>query len=319
MEEKDLIPYEAAEIRAERVLALAAHPDDEVLGAAGLLAFFAESAEAVRVVVLTGGEAQEERGEGSSDPDIRRREAREAGAELGITDYVFENLPDRALSGRKRDLAKLLRDHVSSFRPDAIVLPSPCEIHPDHRAVAEAGYGLVAGMRAADAEFESYRLLRLVFYEVTQPILPNALVPLGPRAEKKARAVGKFVSQAAVRDYGGAIAGLNAFRSLTLSGGAGPAEAFRVISARDAAVTPLAELRRAIGPASIAAGSHPDGARGRRRSDEESPRAARGGARESRRPDRKAPKRRRRQRRWGSRRTASLPLRIGILGAAGDA
>jgi len=89
---------------------------------------------------------------------------------------------------------------------------------------------------------------------VTQPILPNALVPLGIRAEKKNRAVGRFVSQAAVRDYGGAIAGLNAFRSLTLSG-AGPVEGFYVISARDAAVTPLAELRRAIGPASIAAGS----------------------------------------------------------------
>src|SRR5207244_1054544 len=86
-----------------------------------------------------------------------------------------------------------------------------------------------------------------------QPILPNALVPLGPRAERKKRAVEKFVSQAAVRDYAGAIAGLNAFRSLTLAG-AGPAEAFRVISARDASLTPLSELRRAIGPASIAAG-----------------------------------------------------------------
>lgn len=249
-----MIPYDVAEIPAERVLVLAAHPDDEVLGAGGLLARLAESAEAVRVVVLTGGEAQEERGHGSADPEIRRREAREAGQELGISDYVFENLPDRSLAIRKESVSKLIRDQIAAFRPDVLVLPSPCEIHPDHRAVAEVVYELVAGAGAADADHEGYRLLRLVFYELTHPVLPNALVPLGLRAEKKKRAVEKFVSQAAVRDYGGAVAGLNAFRSMTLPG-AGPVEAFRVVSAREAAVVPLSELRRAIGPASIAAGS----------------------------------------------------------------
>src|SRR5450759_3102627 len=179
MEEKDLIPYEAAKIPAERVLALAAHPDDEVLGAGGLLARFAESAEAVRVVVLTGGEAQEERGAGSSDPDIRRREAREAGGELGISDYVFESFPDRSLASRKESISELIRNQITAFRPDVIALPSPCEIHPDHRAVAEAAYELVAASRAEDSDHEAIRLLRFIFYEVTQPILPNALVPLG--------------------------------------------------------------------------------------------------------------------------------------------
>src|SRR5258708_21536200 len=177
MEEKDLIPYEAAKIPAERALALAAHPVDEVCGAGGLLARFAESAEAVRVVVLTGCEEQEDRGAVSADPEIRRREAREAGGELGISDYVFENLPDRSLSNRKEGLSKLVRDQIAAFRPDVLVLPSPCEIHPDHRAVAEAAYELVAGVRATDADDAAYRLLRLAFYEVTQPILPNALVP----------------------------------------------------------------------------------------------------------------------------------------------
>ena len=254
MEENDLIPYEAAEVRAERVLALAAHPDDEVLGAGGLLARLAGESEAVRVVVLTGGEAQEARVEGSSDPEIRRREAREAGSELGVTDYVFEALPDRSLSSRRAELAKLIRGQVADFRPDLLILPSPCEIHPDHRALSEEGYELVSAMRAGDPDFASYRLLRLAFYEVTQPILPNALVPLGACREKKERAVARFVSQAAVRDYAGAVAGLNAFRSMTLSG-AGPAEAFHIVSAQDAAVTPLSELRRAIGPATVAAGS----------------------------------------------------------------
>src|SRR5258706_8010989 len=99
--ENEVLPYEAAEIRAERALVLAPHPDDEVFGAGGLLAGWARSAQAVRVVVLTDGRAQEKRSEGSADADVRRREALEAGAVLGIRDYTFEDFPDRSLSGRK--------------------------------------------------------------------------------------------------------------------------------------------------------------------------------------------------------------------------
>jgi LmbE family N-acetylglucosaminyl deacetylase len=253
MDESDLTPYSASEISAERVLTLSAHPDDDVMGAGGLLAALAASAEAPRAVVVTGGEAQERRGEGSSDPETRRRETREAGEELGIRDLVFWDFPDRGLAGKENALRDRLRNEIVGFRPDLVLAPSTCEIHPDHRVLAEAVYDLVATSRAGDPDHDAFRLVRLAFYEVTQPILPNALVPLGERGERKRRAISKFASQAAVRDYAGAIDGLNAFRALTL-GGAGPAESFRVIAARDAALRSLSELRREIGPSAVAAG-----------------------------------------------------------------
>jgi LmbE family N-acetylglucosaminyl deacetylase/glycosyltransferase involved in cell wall biosynthesis len=253
MDENELIPYSASEITAERVLTLSAHPDDDVLGAGGLLAALAASAEAIRAVVVTGGEAQESRAGGSGDPETRRREAREAADALGIRDVVFWEFPDRGLAGKKGALGDRLRSEIAGFRPDLVLAPSPCEIHPDHRALAEAVYDLVATSRAVDADHDAFRMIRLAFYEVTQPILPNALVPLGQREERKRQAISKFVSQAAVRDYAGAIGGLNAFRGLTLDG-AGPAESFRVIAARDASRRSLAELRREIGPSAVAPG-----------------------------------------------------------------
>ena len=246
MDESALIPYSASEITAERVLTLSAHPDDDVLGAGGLLAALAASAEAVRAVVVTGGEAQ-------GDPETRRRETRQAADELGIRDVVFWDFPDRGLGGKKGAIRDRLRSEIAGFRPDLVLAPSPCEIHPDHRALAEAVYDLVATSRAGDADHDALRMIRLAFYEVTQPILPNALVPLGQRGESKGRAIAKFASQAAVRDYAGAIGGLNAFRALTLDG-AGPAESFRVIAARDASLRSLAEFRREIGPSAVAPG-----------------------------------------------------------------
>jgi len=253
MEENELIPYSASEIAAERVLTLSAHPDDDVFGAGGLLARLAGRAEAVRAIVATGGEAQEAGAAGSSNPDTRRREAREAAAELGIRDLVFWDFPDRELAKRRQELAARLRDAVADFRPDLLLVPSPCEIHPDHRALAEAAYEIVAAARTGDDDHGTLRWVRIAFYEITQPILPNALVPLGEHADAKRRAIARFVSQASVRDYTGAIEGLNAFRALTLDG-SGPAESFRLVSAAEAAVLPLSELRREIGPAAIAAG-----------------------------------------------------------------
>jgi len=253
MEESDLIPYSASEISGERVLTLSAHPDDDVLGAGGLLAALAASAETVRAVVLTAGEAQESRAEGSSDAETRRREAREAAGELGIRDVAFWDFPDRGLAARKPELSLRLREEIARFRPDLVLAPSPCEIHPDHRALAEAVYDLVATSREGDADHDAFRMIRMAFYEVTQPILPNTLVPLGDRAPLKRRAVAKFVSQAAVRDYAGAMEGLNAFRALTLAG-SGPAESYRVIGARDAARRSLGEFRSEIGPSAVAPG-----------------------------------------------------------------
>jgi glycosyltransferase involved in cell wall biosynthesis len=95
--------------------------------------------------------------------------------------------------------------------------------------------------------------MRIAFYELSHPILPNVLVDIAPVAEKKDEALACYVSQQSVRDYAGAIRGLNAYRRLTLSG-RGPVEAFRVLSYAEASTTSLEELRRAIGPSLVTEG-----------------------------------------------------------------
>ena len=57
-----------------------------------------------------------------------------------------------------------------------------------------------------------------------------------------------------MRDYAGALQGLNAYRRLTLSG-SGPVEAFRVLPATEAFTRSLEEFRRAIGPTFVSDGS----------------------------------------------------------------
>ena len=63
MDEASLIPYRATDLSAARILALAAHPDDEILGAGGALALNAAEAEAIRVWIATDGVRQEGSGQ----------------------------------------------------------------------------------------------------------------------------------------------------------------------------------------------------------------------------------------------------------------
>ena len=252
--EESLIPYRATELSGARILVLAAHPDDEVLGPGGAVALAAARAEATRVWIATDGGGQE----GITEPEPqyierRREESRRAAAILGTSEPTFGDFPDRGLANCRDELSAALAQHVKDFRPDLVLCPSPVEIHPDHRALGETLYELVAASRPADADHDLYRFLSIAFYELSHPLLPNTLVDIAPAKARKREAMAAFVSQQGVRDYAAAMDGLNAYRRITLSG-AGPVEAFRVVSWAEASVHSLEVLRRQMGPAMVRAG-----------------------------------------------------------------
>ncbi|HEV2065152.1 MAG TPA: PIG-L family deacetylase [Thermoanaerobaculia bacterium] len=252
--EESLIPYQATELAGARILVLAAHPDDEVLGPGGAVALAARRAEAVRVWIATDGGRQEGVAEPEAEYAARRREESRRAAEiLGTSAPLFGGLPDRELSSRREDLKAALAQQILGFHPDLVLSPSPVEIHPDHRALGETLYELVAASRSEDADHDRYRLLSIAYYELSHPMLPNTLVDIAAVEATKREAIAAFVSQQGVRDYGAAMGGLNAYRRLTLSGD-GPVEAFRVVSYAEASTNSLEELRREMGPAVVRAG-----------------------------------------------------------------
>jgi LmbE family N-acetylglucosaminyl deacetylase/glycosyltransferase involved in cell wall biosynthesis len=254
VKEEELIPYEVSDLAAERILVLAAHPDDETLGAGGTIALNARKGAEVRIWIATDGERQDGAGGDAAYAGRRRDEARLAAAVLGVPAPVFAGLPDRSLDSSGETLTRVLAEELSEFEPDLVLCPSPSEIHPDHRALSEALYRAVASSRPEDPDHDRYRFLRLGFYEISQPFLPNALVDIAAVADRKDEALAAYVSQQSVRDYAGALKGLNAYRRLTLPG-AGPVEAFCVLTWPEVSGRSLEEFRRAIGPAVVEDGS----------------------------------------------------------------
>jgi LmbE family N-acetylglucosaminyl deacetylase len=238
IDEKSLVPFESTELRGERLLVLAPHPDDEVFGCGGLIALHTRERREVHVLVATDG------AEGDAAVTDREayRERRESESRAGLDvlgggALEFLRFPDRGLSDASGLVAKLVAA-LRESRPDLVLAPHPLELHPDHVALARA---LVDAIQGHDDLREGLATTRVAFYEVSNPLLPNTLVDISAVAELKKAAAAKHESQVAVRNYLHVAEGLNSFRTLTLDGPT-HAEAFCVIEADRLRVTSWGEL-----------------------------------------------------------------------------
>ncbi len=233
--EAEAIPYEPALLRGERLLVLAPHPDDEVIGCGGLVAHHLREGRPVRVVVATDG-AQ------AGASDVREQESRRALDVLGKNaELEFLSFPDRALGN---EASARIREELLAFRPDLVLVPSPIEIHPDHLALSRVFCELV---QDDETLFADLAVTRVAFYEVGQPIRPNAIVDITPVADAKYDAIAEHATQIAHRDYAGYSRGLNAYRAMTMPPDTRYAEAYFVVDLPSLRTTPFSVLRQRVG------------------------------------------------------------------------
>src|SRR3954451_7311007 len=240
MPEAEAIPFEPQDLRGERLLVLAPHPDDEVIGCGGLVTLHLRDGRKVRVVVATDGAE-------AGDASQRESESRAALASLGDATIEFLRFPDRKLTD-----ARELDDRISSilreWKPDLIAVPSPLEIHPDHVALSRAFCDLIA----RDATlFADLAVARVAFYEVSAPLRPNALVDITSVADTKYAAIAAHASQASFRDYTSYARGLNVWRTMTLPPEVKFAEAYWTTPLPSLRTMPFSALREAMGPRRI--------------------------------------------------------------------
>jgi N-acetylglucosamine malate deacetylase 1 len=120
-----------------KILVIAAHPDDEVLGMGGTIAAHTGRGDAVRVVVVTDGSSTQYPG----DAEVRARkdgEARRAASELGVEDYVHLDLPDMRLDTLPHvEVNKVVEEHVREFAPEVVYTVQP-DVNNDHRVLFDS-------------------------------------------------------------------------------------------------------------------------------------------------------------------------------------
>ena len=139
----------------DHLVVVAAHPDDESLGAAGLTSAAARAGVPVTVVVATSGEASHPGSPTHRPEDLAALREAEVGRAVGglapAARLVLLRLPDGALAGHETALRQALAD-LSGPRT-LLVAPWRGDRHGDHEAAARVVGQVAATTGAAVLEY----------------------------------------------------------------------------------------------------------------------------------------------------------------------
>jgi len=125
-----------------KVLVIAAHPDDEVLGCGGAIARHFMEGDEVWVLILgegvmaRKGEFAKERKKGLK---ILRESAKKASKTLGVGRLILKDFPDNKFdSVALLDIIQSIELVMSEFKPNIVYTHDYSDVNIDHRRVAEA-------------------------------------------------------------------------------------------------------------------------------------------------------------------------------------
>jgi len=225
-----------------RVLAVVAHPDDEVLGCGGTLAAHARAGHEVRALVLAEGATSRdpERDTGLRGEAIEALQlaARRAAREIGALAPLFAGLPDNRLDViARREIVERVATAVRDVEPQVIYTHHGTDLNLDHcivhdcvlEVVRYGGGGAVRSVRA----FETVSSTEWMPTGLALGFRPNLFIDISTTLDRKLAALRQYAVEMRAsphpRSYDGVQRQARA-RGATV--GVEAAEAFRLVLER---------------------------------------------------------------------------------------
>jgi len=125
----------------DKILIVAAHPDDDILGCGGYIAKHRQKNNFKVIFLAEGTTCRYSSGEIKSsnalrDIATRSSSARKALSTLGVTDVSFyDNLCGRLDQSPILHLNKIIESEIANYNPDTIFTHSEVDVNNDHRIV----------------------------------------------------------------------------------------------------------------------------------------------------------------------------------------
>jgi LmbE family N-acetylglucosaminyl deacetylase len=189
---------------SSRVLVIAAHPDDEILGCGGTAARLVAEGHDVHFAIL--GEGMTSRHPQPTDADasqlaMLRQQAHAAAATVGVKNLVLRKLPDNRLDTVPLlEVVKIVEDLIDRVRPEVIYTHHPGDLNVDHgvihRAVLTATRPLAGQPVREIYAFEVPSSTEWAFQRIEPAFRPNVFVDITRTIEKKIAAMACYETEA---------------------------------------------------------------------------------------------------------------------------
>lgn len=180
-----------------RVLIVAPHPDDEVLGVGGTALTHLAAGDAVHVVICTRGEASRF---GAAQVERVQAEARAAHEFLGVTGSTFLDLPAARLDTVPgTDINEAIGGVLAEVQPTILYVPHPGDVHRDHQLVFQSVMvccrPIVGGAVRRIYAYETVSETDWYAAPITPAFVPNVFVDISAHIERKLAAFSLYASQ----------------------------------------------------------------------------------------------------------------------------
>lgn len=227
----------------ERILVVAAHPDDDVLGCGGTLRKMVKKGKSIRIMFL---------GEGSTcrfSPDrINSQEAletieqrasfaRESLAILGIDNYSFHDLPcGRFDTVPLIEIGKIVEDEITDFRPDTVFTHFAHDTHRDHQLASQATLQATRPVILDPVRnVISFEILSSTEWRFTEAFNPNFFVDIHEELDTKIESFSKYITEERPFPFPRSPEGLTAQATMRgMQVGCLSAEAFMIVRSVEA-------------------------------------------------------------------------------------
>jgi LmbE family N-acetylglucosaminyl deacetylase len=192
-----------------RILAISPHPDDETIGAGGLLLAHSGYAEISVITIFNGdgGGLLEDPERHSPDYKSRLVEARSKELHAACAHFSGKvvgslGLSDGHIPGPADHALERLRELVQSVRPDVVILPWLLDSHADHRTA-----NVLWARACADVS------CMVLGTEIWSLGSPNAYFDITDLLSEKLAAISEYKTQLATVDYVSLVEGLAKMRA----------------------------------------------------------------------------------------------------------
>jgi N-acetylglucosamine malate deacetylase 1 len=186
---------------SERILVVAAHPDDEVLGVGGTIMRHVELGDCVHVIVATVVDAADY---GEAQVRQRREEALEGHRLLGVTHSHFAELPTKKLDAVGHEvIINTLAPLWQSADADVVYIHHPWDVNRDHRELFDAVMVLARPKPGTRCKrllaYETLSSTEWGGVEAQRVFQPHVFVDIAPYIERKQEIM--EVYQTEIQDY----------------------------------------------------------------------------------------------------------------------